>query len=103
MLSGYMWVRIRNAPFIGQGANGPTYIYASPQSQFGAESRIVSGLNAGTILVFLMITAVTYKFEDNNKRRIAAMIMSILYVAGHTALMKVFTQKMPMYSIPSIF
>lgn len=103
MLSGYMWARIRNAPYVGSGPEGILYIMPNPQSQFGVESRIVSGICAGTVLVFSLITTIVYKFEDNNKRRIAAMIMSLLYMAGHAALMKAFSQKFQGYPISYIF
>ena len=98
-----MWTRIRNAPYIGSGPDGPSYVMPNPQAQLGVESRIVSGLNAGTVIAFLLITTITYKFEDNNKRRIAAMIMSLLYMAGHVALMKVFSHKLPGYPISHLF
>jgi hypothetical protein len=103
MLSGIMWVRIRNSPYIGGGPEGPSFIVPSPQSQFGAESRIVSGLNAGILILLLLITKITYAFEDNNKRRIAAMIMSLLYMAGHFAFMKIFSYKLPGYPITHLF
>ena len=103
MLSGFMWVKIRGAPYIGSSSTGPLYILPNPQSQLGVESRMVSGLSAGIVLVFLLMTTITYRFEDNNKRRIAAMIMSLLYMAGHAALTKAFSQKMPMYPFSSLF
>ena len=103
MLSGYMWTRIRGAPYISSGPDGPIYVIPNPQSQLGVESRIVSGMTAGTFLAFLLLTTVVYKFEDNNKRRIAAMVMSLLYMAGHVALMKVFSIKLPGYPISHLF
>lgn len=96
-------MRIRNAPYIGSGPEGPTYVMPNPQAQLGIESRIVTGLTAATFLAFLLLTKVTYKFEDNNRRRIAAMVMSVLYMAGHVALMKVFSQKLPGYPITHLF
>ena len=104
MLSGYMWVKIRNPPYIGSAGNRQAqYFLNSPQSQLGVESRIISALNCGIVLSFLLITVVTYKFEDNNKRRIAAMVMSLLYMAGHAGLMKIFAVKFSGYPLSYIF
>jgi oligosaccharyltransferase complex subunit gamma len=104
MLSGYMWVKIRNPPFVGTNhMREILYIANSPQAQLGIESRIVSGLNAAIVVVFLLISPVTYKLNDNNKRRIAAMVMSLLYMAGHAGLLKAFMQKFPGYPLSYIF
>lgn len=101
MLSGYMWVKIRGPPYMGNGA--AQYFSPSPQSQLGVESRIVSCLNAVTVIIFLLITKVTYKLNDNNKRRTAAMVMSLLYMASHASLLKIFAQKFPGYPLSYIF
>lgn len=103
MLSGFMWVRIRNAPYTSSGPAGPIYFMPNPQAQLGIESRIITGLTAGTFIAFLLMTNITYKLEDNNKRRIAAMMMSLLYMAGHVALMKLFSHKLPGYPITHLF
>ena len=104
MLSGYMWVKIRNPQFVGSNQMRETlYITNSPQTQLGIESRIVTGLNAAIVVVFLLITPITYKFDDNNKRRVAAMVMSLLYMAGHAGLLKAFIQKFPGYPLSYIF
>ena len=104
MLSGYMWVKIRNPPFLGANhLREILYIANSPQAQLGVESRIITGLNAAIVLVFLLITPVTYKLEDNNKRRIAAMVMSLLYMVGHAGLLKAFMKKFPGYPLSYIF
>lgn len=99
-----MWTKIRNPPYYGRGQGGEIkYFSNSPQMQLGVESRIVTGLNGAIVLVFLLITAVTYKFEGNNKRRTAAMVMSLLYMAAHAGLLKIFAQKFPGYPLSYIF
>lgn len=104
MLSGYMWVKIRNPPFIGATSSGEAMYFAnSPQSQLGIESRLITGINVAIVTAFLLITPITYKLEDNNKRRIAAMVMSLIYMAGHAGLLKFFTQKFPGYPFSYIF
>lgn len=102
MFSGYMWVKIRNPPYTGVPGQSP-YFANSPQAQLGIESKIISGLNAATVLAFILITPITYNFEGPNKRRIAAMIMSLLYMAGHAGLLRVFAQKFPGYPLLYIF
>ena len=103
MLSGYMWVKIRNAPYLNSSGDKVSYITPSPQAQLGIETRIVSALSAAIVTVFLLITPITYKLQDNNKRRIAAMVMSILYMAGHFGLLNIFSQKFQGYPLSYIF
>ena len=101
MLSGHMWVKIRNPPYMGP--NHSYIMKASPQAQLGIESRLVYGLTAVITALFLLIAPVTYKFDDINKRRVAAMILSLLYMAGHAGLLKIFAMKFPGYPLSYIF
>lgn len=104
MLSGYMWVKIRSPPFVGSNQKHETlYIVNSLQNQLGIESRIVTGLNAAIVIVFLLISPITYKSDDKNKRRVAAMVISLLYMAGHAGLLKAFVHKFPGYPLSYIF
>lgn len=97
-----MWTKIRNPPYMA--INQPNnYFINSPQSQLGVESKIISILNAGIVLVFILMTPITYKFEGTNKRRVAAMVMSLLYMAGHAALLRIFTVKFHGYPLTYIF
>lgn len=104
MLSGFMWTKIRNPPLVGTTQMGETmYFVNSPQAQLGIESRIITGLNAAIVVAFLSMTHIVYKLEDNNKRRVAAMVMSLLYMAGHAGLLKLFITKFSGYPLSYIF
>jgi oligosaccharyltransferase complex subunit gamma len=101
MLSGHMWVKIRNPPYIG-----PNKLYvmkSSPQAQFGVESKLVAALTAAVTAIVLLVVPITYKFDDVNKRRIAAMILSLMYMAAHSGLLKIFAMKFPGYPLSYIF
>lgn len=104
MLSGYMWVRIRNPPYTGSNSGKDVlYFSTTAQTQLGIESRIISGLTAVSAILFVLIPMVTYKFEGNNKRRIAAMLMTLMYMAGHAGLLKCFLQKFAIYPLSYVF
>lgn len=79
------------------------YIVNNPQAQLGIESRIITGINAAIVITFLLSTHIIYKLEDHNKRRVAAMVMSLLYMAGHSGLLKLFIKKFPGYPLSYIF
>lgn len=104
MLSGYMWVKIRNAPFVGSTTGRDIlYVANALASQFGIESRIVAGLVFGSALVFTATPFVVSRFEGRNKRQVAALLASIAYLAAHAGLLKVFAMKAPGYPISHIF
>lgn len=104
MMSGYMWSKIRSPPYIGSTQSGGTmYFSTSPQSQLGIESRIITVMNAVTVFFFLIMVPITYKMDDINKRRVAAMVLSLLYMFCHSGLLKVFAQKFPGYPLSYIF
>lgn len=79
------------------------YFSNSPQAQLGVESRIITGINAAIVIIFLLSTQIIYKLEDHNKRRVAAMVLSLLYMAGHAGLLKIFIKKFPGYPLSYIF
>lgn len=103
MMSGFMWSKIRSPPYVGSHQSGVMYFSTSPQSQLGIESRIISLLNIVTNIIFLKIVPITYKMEDKNKRRIAAMVLSILYMLCHSSFLKAFAQKLPGYPLSYMF
>ncbi len=104
MLSGHMWVKIRKAPFVGS-TNGRDTLYVANAlvNQLGIESRIVAGLVLGTAVVFSASPFIVSRFEGQNKRQVAALMVSIAYLAAHAGLLKVFAMKAPGYPISHIF
>lgn len=104
MLSGTMWVKIRNAPFVGS-TNGRDILYFanSLQSQMGIESRIIAGLVSAASLMSVIGPVFVSKFNGNNKRQVAAFVASLVYMAAHAGLIKAFMFKMPSYPLPYIF
>ena len=57
MLSGHMWVRIRNAPIQAMGRNGqPLFVAPAHQNQLGMETRILFLLNLIAALATIIIS-----------------------------------------------
>ena len=111
-----MWTRIRKASYLSTGPGQDIVYFASGlQKQFGIESRVISlaskkrdgrivfyllfVIAAFTALAIILLPTVISKANTRNKQRVAALVMSCLWVAGNTFFMKAFAHKFPGYAV----
>ncbi|WFD28729.1 oligosaccharyl transferase subunit ost3/OST6 [Malassezia nana] len=91
--SGYMWTRIRSAPFMLQGASGPKLFADGFQSQTGIESSLLIANNAGLTLCLLLLIVVSPSIKSPMLQRLVALVGLIGFIALFSLLIKFFTFK----------
>lgn len=91
--SGYMWTRIRSAPFMLQGASGPKLFVEGFQGQTGIESSLLIATNAGLTLCLLLLIVVSPSIKSPMLQRLVALVGLIGFIALFSLLIKFFTFK----------
>lgn len=97
-----MWTKIRNVPFFAIKSTGKYFVAQAPQSQLGAETGIVFFLTSIAAFSLIILPAITSSMSDLNTRRISAMICSLVFMACHSGLHRLFSYKLPGYSLEYI-
>lgn len=91
--SGYMWTRIRSAPFVLQGASGPKLFADGFQSQTGIESSLLIANYAGLTLSFLFMLIIGPSIKHPMLQRLVILIGFIGFLALFSLLIRFFTFK----------
>ncbi|KAJ1660092.1 oligosaccharyl transferase subunit ost3/OST6 [Dispira simplex] len=97
MCSGYMFVKIRNMPFISQKGNQLVYVLPHFQQQLGVETQIVTVLYSLCGVLAVALVNRVPKFQSPVSRNVGACIIMGLLLVTYSALIVVFRQKYPHY------
>jgi len=91
--SGYMWTRIRSAPFILQGATGPKLFADGFQSQTGIESSLLIANYAGLTLSLLFMIIIGPSIKSPMAQRFVVLLGLFGFLALFSLNIKFFTFK----------
>ncbi len=96
--SGYMYNRIRGTAFTGEGPHKEV-IYFSPsqQSQYGAETQIISVVYALLVVCFVVLMDSASKISDQKLRFFAVLASSLVAYILYGYVVACFKQKSSMY------
>ncbi|KAL6927973.1 hypothetical protein ACO0SA_004597 [Hanseniaspora valbyensis] len=108
MCNGYMFNKIRNSPYAGNGKNGVEYFQGGMQNQFAIETQIVSFLYASLgLAVLFLVKLVPYlnqyylKQKKQYNAATSSLLLTVILLAVvfffSSALMFVFRIKYPGY------
>jgi len=96
--SGYMYNRIRGTAFTGQGPHKETiYFTPSQQTQYGAETQIVSVVYALLVVCFVVLMDSATKITSQKLRFLVVMASSLVAYILYGYLVSCFRQKSSMY------
>ncbi|KAJ3489078.1 hypothetical protein NLI96_g2379 [Meripilus lineatus] len=90
MTSGYMFTRIRNAPFTG--GNGQ-WIAPGYQNQFGQETQVIAMIYGLLAAAFLMLTVVTPYTVSPKRQKAQVYLWSIVIFIMYSVLISLFKVK----------
>lgn len=104
MTSGQMWNHIRGPPFVHKGQNGQiSYIHGSSQGQFVFETYIIMGLNGAVVLGMILMTEAAKGKGDPKKRKILAILGTVLISVFFSLLLSIFRTKTHGYPYSFLF
>jgi len=90
MTSGYMFTRIRNAPFNGGPGN---WIAAGYQNQYGQEVQVIAGIYGLLALSFLMLTVVVPYQTSASRQRTQIYLWTSVILIVYSMLVSIFRIK----------
>lgn len=92
--SGYMYNKIRGTAFTGKNKDGSAALFApSQQSQYGAETQIISVIYAGLSVTIILLVDTVNKFQDP-KTKFAIVFSAVVGTfVLYSSLMSAFEQK----------
>jgi len=91
--SGYMWTRIRSAPFVLQGASGPKLFADGFQSQTGIESSLLIATYAGLTLSLIFLIIIGPSIRSPMLQRLVVLLGLFGFLALFSLMIKFFTFK----------
>ena len=91
--SGYMWTRIRSAPFVLQGASGPKLFADGFQSQTGIESSLLIATYAGLTLSLIFLIIIGPSIKSPMLQRLVVLLGLFGFLALFSLMIKFFTFK----------
>lgn len=97
MTSGYMWVRIRSAPYVMYSQHSIQYFAAGLQSQLGMETQIVGILNGLSAISVIGLSTRVPSLKNPVLRRVLTILCSAIIAASFSAEVALFRRKMPSY------
>ena len=104
MTSGYMWVRIRSAPYAAAGRDGKMQsIAASLQNQLGVETHMIALLNGSAALAMIALSSVAPAISHGLARRMAVFACMAVIMVTFSAEVAIFRRKMGGYPFRLLF
>ncbi|WVO14155.1 hypothetical protein L204_101786 [Cryptococcus depauperatus] len=103
-ISGYMWNRIRNAPYIAMGKDGKiNWIAGGYQNQLGLESQVVGGIYGLLAFCIIALTLFVPAQTSPVKQRIGVYLWLGMLVVVFSLLIKLFKLKNGGYPFSLLF
>ena len=103
MTSGYMWVRIRNAPYQVFNPTGSTYYVPGMQNMVGIEAQIVGSLNFLSAFCMIALSLVAPKLKSTLVRRLTIYACLSIFILSFSAEIALMRRKVPAYPFRLIF
>lgn len=103
MTSGYMWVRIRGAPYTVMNHQGTQVFSPGLQMQLGIEAQIVATLNCVGAVALIALGTKIPTIGNPQTRRIAVIITMAVVLLAFSAEIALFRRKLGHYPFRLIF
>lgn len=96
--SGYMYNKIRGTPFTGQGAHKEVVYFApSQQSQYAAETQIVSVIYVVLVICVIVVMDTVHKLTDSKKQFLVVSVATAVAAGAFSYLISCFKLKNALY------
>lgn len=103
MTSGYMWVRIRGAPYTIVNHQGTRVFAAGLHTQLGIEAQLVATLNCVGAVALIALGTKMPAIKNPQVRRIAIVITMAIALLAFSAELALFRRKIGHYPFRLLF